>query len=226
MLLKSSNINGPCPAQTQKGVVLLVMLTVLILGSSYLFVSKLNTLTNTSTQNLQTSKRLNLILDALFGYAATNGRLPCPDTDNDGLQNGPTCSGVEGGVPWVDLGVPFQDAWGRIIRYRADDNFTAAIPSGPNTSSGLRVETLTGTLLSLTNPNAPTAILFSCGVEGIPNDNNDANGLANSNFTCTNPGTADNIYIQDTVQANFDDLLIWMSKNQLQLRMTAAGNWP
>jgi type II secretory pathway pseudopilin PulG len=224
--LTLNNSSGPCPAPTQKGVVLLVMLTILILGSSYLFMRKLNSQSNTSKQNQQTSNRLNMIHDALLGYALTNGRLPCPDTDNDGLQNGPACNGVEGTVPGTDLGVLFLDAWGHPIRYRADDNFTAAIPSGPNPSSGLSIEALNGTLLSLASPDAPTAILFSCGVDGVPNNKNDANGIVNNNATCTNPGTADNSYIKDTAQTNFDDQLIWMTKAQLQARMTASGNWP
>lgn len=66
------------------------------------------------------------IIESLYGYAITNGRLPCPDTDGDGLPNPifnpadvatATCAG-EGVVPWVELNTPPGDAWGNRFRYR------------------------------------------------------------------------------------------------------------
>lgn len=59
-------------------------------------------------------------------YAITNGRLPCPDTDGDGLSN-PIFNGTvpataictgEGFVPWVELSAPQGDAWGNRFRYQ------------------------------------------------------------------------------------------------------------
>ena len=35
----------------------------------------------------QTQESLQEIADALYGFALTNRRLPCPDTDGDGLSN-------------------------------------------------------------------------------------------------------------------------------------------
>lgn len=65
--------------------------------------------------------------DALYGYAATHGRLPCPDTDGDGRPNPPfdpankltaTCAGATGFLPWAELGVEGGDPWGNRLAYR------------------------------------------------------------------------------------------------------------
>lgn len=225
-LHSSNNLRYPfAPKDTQQGAVLLVMLTILIMGSSYLFVSNLNNQSSNSKQNQFASARLVEIRNALLGYAVANGRLPCPDTNGDGLQNGPNCNAVEGGVPWLDLGIPYRDTWGHSIRYRADDNYTGAAPITSNTISGLRIETISGTQLSLNNPNAPAAIIFSCGTDGIPNDKNDADGNTNTNSVCANPGVADNIYVKDAMQATFDDILLSISKNDISSRMVSAGQW-
>jgi len=228
MALKLKNnphFTPPC-FQKQTGVVLLVMLTILILGSSYMLVSKLNIRAQHDKQLRLTLMQLNRVTQAMLGYAVANGRLPCPDTNNNGFQNGPGCNAVEGGVPWLDLGIANNDAWGRALRYRADDNFTAATQPGTNSTSGLLIETLAGAVLSQTNPNAPVAIIFSCGPDGVPNDDNDANGVTNNNSNCLNPGTANTTYIKDSMQTNFDDLVVFIPKALLQSRMTRTGNWP
>ena len=74
----------------------------------------------------QTLDTLNLISDALLGYAVTNGRLPCPAINGNGLSDPvfvpanpatANCSITDGFVPSVELGVPAVDAWGNRIRY-------------------------------------------------------------------------------------------------------------
>jgi hypothetical protein len=85
----------------------------------------------------------------------------------------------------------------------------------------------------------PAAIVFSCGADGRPYvgapvaDGNDNNGVLNTDANCTNPGTVDSlIYLQDTTQRDaqgqiiFDDIVIWLSRQQLKDRMDLIGNWP
>ncbi len=80
----------------QKGAVLLLFALLLLLGSTYSLVSKLNSETNYYTrQSKQTQESLRLAKQALIGYALTYpeevnpdagpGYLPCPDRDNNGL---------------------------------------------------------------------------------------------------------------------------------------------
>ena len=97
----------------------------------------------------QTKETMNQIAEALYGYALTNGRLPCPDTDNDGLSNpifdptnttvpNPTAvcaaTGITpaaGFVPFAELGVPPGDAWGNRILYAVSSpNYTAPETDG------------------------------------------------------------------------------------------------
>ena len=224
-----SRRNEPCAGGGQRGAALILLLVVFILGSAYVLVERLNVVAPVLKQNNTTAQRLNTIRDALLGYAVAHGRLPCPDTDAtpDGRQNGPPCNNADGVVPWLDLGVQYRDAWGRGIRYRANNNFTLALPLTNTTSGNLRVANLAGTVLTPADPVAPAAILYSCGEDGIPNGENDINGVSNTSATCDNPGTGDTaLYAQDVMQGNFDDVLLWLPKAQLQARMTAAGNWP
>jgi len=82
----------------------------------------------------ETRETLGEIKEALIGYAITQGRLPCPDTDRDGLED--ACGGVgsptdvlEGFLPWQDLATPATDAWDHIYRYAVTREFTEfAIP--------------------------------------------------------------------------------------------------
>lgn len=78
-----------------------------------------------SRERQRASEELNTIMEALYGFAAVNGRLPCPDTNGDGMPN-PNSSGactapppgVVPSVPWVVLGTSRADPWGTTYRYR------------------------------------------------------------------------------------------------------------
>lgn len=189
-------------------------------------------------------QQLATIEEALSGYAVANGnRLPCPDTDGDGLEDGPPCPGVEGALPYATLGVPGLDPWGRPFRYIADASFTAAAgaPNPPATTTGLTVQDrgvptatppVPPSALTTGNPSAAVAVIFSCGKNGIPDvagatPSNDNDGATNAAADCSNPGATDNIYVQDVFTEDvFDDVLVWMSKNVLLNRLVAAGTWP
>jgi prepilin-type N-terminal cleavage/methylation domain-containing protein len=73
--------------------------------------------------------------EALMGYAVSQGRLPCPDTDRDGLEDAP-CNDdagdnyVVGFVPWQTLDVNPIDPWGRILGYGVSDEFTYFVRTG------------------------------------------------------------------------------------------------
>ncbi len=124
-------------------------------------------------------------------------------------------------MPWATLDVGREDAWGHRIRYRIDSNFSTAIPDPPNPADGLTVTDTAGAALTAT----PIAIIFSCGGDGLPNGENDANGVVNSPI-CVNPGAPNITYVQDVHTGTFDDILIWVSKNTLLNRVVAAGKWP
>lgn len=93
----------------------------------------------------ETRKQLDEIQQALFGFALTNGRLPCPadpttpsgqsnvalvpagmEYRNPGAPN--ACVNVVGNsawgvLPWATLGVNETDGWGRRFTYRVTSSF-------------------------------------------------------------------------------------------------------
>ncbi len=93
----------------------------------------------------QTQETLQQIVDALYGYALTNRRLPCPDTTGDGLSDPPfnpldltsaKCNVAGGSVavgflPASELGVAAGDAWGNRFTYAVSSPaFTSPDPDG------------------------------------------------------------------------------------------------
>ena len=98
--------------------------------------------TQVTQRNIATTQAaLAAIEEAILGYAAANGRLPCPDTPGDGLEdrtttagsNGCTGGNYVGSVPWATLGVAKTDAWNDRFKYRVDNQFTRA-DGDPNAS--------------------------------------------------------------------------------------------
>lgn len=89
------------------------------------------------------------IREALLGYAAVHGRLPCaakPDLASQasgaGVEmtqgaGGPCDPSVLAGVlPWVTLGVSENDAWGRRYSYRVSSTFARNVPPPNDAVSG------------------------------------------------------------------------------------------
>lgn len=96
--------------------------------------------TQVQSRNIkETQLALKEIKEALMGFAITQGRLPCPDTDRDGLEDTPcgvyiVPSGqtAQGFLPWQDLAVTPTDAWGHVFRYAVSSEFTyVSIPGAP-----------------------------------------------------------------------------------------------
>ena len=64
------------------------------------------------------------VIEALYGFALTNRRLPCPDQDGDGMPDpafdpasaaSAQCTVATGFLPWAVLGVEPGDAWGNDV---------------------------------------------------------------------------------------------------------------
>jgi prepilin-type N-terminal cleavage/methylation domain-containing protein len=187
-----------------------------------------------------TQQRLEDIKEVLLGFAAAQGFLPCPATDNQGLE---TCDvdgngspdAYEGFLPWAALGLDEarKDSWGNYFRYRVDFNFggakrdTVTIDNLVVTNKGATKTLTVGT------PSQVIAIIFSCGRDGKPNNENDADGTFNTDSACSNEGVSNAIYVQDsyinapeTPSEHFDDVLTWLPKSIFVSRLALAGQWP
>src|SRR5205814_8666540 len=86
-----------------------------------------------------TQKQLDVIREALLGFAVANGRLPCPA--NQALANtaatagtevraAGACTNAEGVLPWATLGISEADAWQRRVTYRVTLEFANDAPAG------------------------------------------------------------------------------------------------
>lgn len=105
-------------------------------------------------RNQETDQAMNDIVRALYGFAATQGRLPYPDTKAvpDGNE-GPNGTGgtycptgaaagsvTVGTLPWQTLGIPPTDAWGHVYRYAVTNEFTCtSVPGMPSIADSQRV---------------------------------------------------------------------------------------
>lgn len=119
---------------TELAIVLLIV--ALLIGGLLVPLSSQIDLRNTT----DTKKALAEIQDALLGFAAANGRLPCPAPATTatgavgaGLEvttPGVGCTNLDGvGVlPWATLGVNETDAWGNRYTYRVTTEFARIVP--------------------------------------------------------------------------------------------------
>lgn len=128
---------------------IVVTIVALLLGGLTLTLSA-----QTQLRRVEDTQRiLEVAKEAVIGFAMTRGRFPCPADPT--IATGALNSGIEranctaaadryGSLPWVTLGVPETDAWGRRLSYRVSSDFADAnnITVGP---------------VSATPPDCPTA---------------------------------------------------------------------
>lgn len=174
--------------------------------------------------NAETRKLLADIGEALYGFAASHAAndgkpyLPCPDTDGNGTENrnGNACASQEGDLPWADLGLGRQDAWGNPLRYAVTPGFSNNASGFTLLSAGtLRVcaESDCTTVIA----NALPAIILSRGKNGAATPVS-ANELENAD--------ADNDFVQRTPGNDFDDIVAWLPPPLLINRMISASRLP
>ena len=199
----------------------------------------------------ETQKSLEEIRDALLGFAAVNGYLPCPDATsgtgaNDGVEDYDAATGIcnnvtgtspnklgSGNIPWATLGLGSQDTWGNRFRYAVLDNFSRRSPAttfGLTTSGGLRVCAVAACTTQITS--SAIAVIISHGRNGY--------GAINANTGVPNvaPASSDELENADNdrdavskTQSNiaaseFDDIVVWVPLYTLHNRMISAGKLP
>ncbi|BBP05572.1 hypothetical protein TPL01_02690 [Sulfuriferula plumbiphila] len=193
----------------------------------------------------QTQKTLDEIKEALIGYALSRGVLPCPSNVTGGIPDGnancTVTTGVATGyIPWVSLGVNNQDAWGNLIRYAVDTQFTTTFTLQTTGSITIATHNPDGSTPAISS-NIPAVVLslgknsygaMSAGgvLQFTPtafstNDPDEYQNQKNSSslffsHTPAPPGTA------TTIGGEFDDIVTWISPNILYNRMVAAGKLP
>ena len=90
----------------------------------------------------ETRQKIANLKESLLGFVVTSRRLPCPDTDGDGLENLAlplvvddtpiigqstqtfTCVNLEGLLPYQTLGLERLDSWSNVFSYRVAPAFS------------------------------------------------------------------------------------------------------
>ena len=187
-----------------------------------------------------TQKQLNVINEALLGFAVANGRLPCPaspatpnTTAGAGTENKPaaTCALNEGVLPWATLGIAETDAWGRRFTYRVSAAF-ADDPAGGLLASFLLTDN--GNITVTNGPVNGNVNMTTTSVAVVVSHGKNGAGAYQSNGTQLAVGTGDELenangnstFVSRLPDPDFDDLLVWITPNVLKARMVAANRLP
>lgn len=167
----------------------------------------------------ETQATLEAIREALIGYALINKRLPCPDTNGDGLDND-TCPSAAsqmrvGALPYASLGVSATDAWGNAWRYAVNGAFTTPFTLATAGSGNGRIQATDAANCggTLYGDNVP-ALVRSDG------KTRNAGALEQENRD------NDRCFVAGDYQPAFDDLVVWVPATTLFSRMVAGGQLP
>ena len=202
----------------------------------------------------EAGRQLDHIREALYGFAMSNGRLPCPDTDDppDGVEDTAAgdCAEAEGALPWVELGLGRRDPWGNPLRYRVQlasatgcgpPNFAdpGADPDNPafalDDCASIEVQDGDGNVIVGGTP----AVVVSYGPQGsqvwtaggfqCPGDGIAANGFSDNETE--NCGVDADLFVSAGYRRaesgeRFDDVVVWLPTPLLKGRMVEAGLLP
>lgn len=157
----------------QRGAALIVMLVIMIMGTTTFLVSALNSSSLQIERDKKTANALAKAKEALISYAVSSenaggstarpGNFPCPDTDAPntigyGDENALCTAGAIGRLPWKTLGIPeLLDDSGEPLWYALSGNFR-------KTSSRINSDTL-GTLQIYDN--SGSTLLTPAGSEAV-----------------------------------------------------------
>jgi prepilin-type N-terminal cleavage/methylation domain-containing protein len=196
----------------------------------------------------QTQQILEDTREAIIGFAITNGRLPRPAVSATDPTERPSCTDnaqCTGPIPWALLGTPKTDAWGKVIHYSVSIAFSDdALPGHSSftmTTEGTRDIQSTKTAASVDVAAKVPAVILSFGpnnhgtyTDGTSvDDHSDTNVDEDRNATAQTSVPNDHPFISRPSSENttatggeFDDQVIWISRQLLVNRMVSAGQLP
>lgn len=228
---------------------MVMVIVALMLGGLMMSLSQ----TTENTRRSDAKAQMEGILDALYGYAQANGRLPCPATPvSNGAElpvGGGVCSRQYGFVPSATLGLSgavnsdglLLDPWSTPYRYSVTiANASAFTKTGAGGMQATTMVILAPDLrvcreAACTNPISATlpVVIVSTGKNWAAFTS--ADEVANAGEATVGGGPSGAVYRmagnRDFVsagyhEANFDDLISWLSPHILYTKMIAAGKLP
>jgi prepilin-type N-terminal cleavage/methylation domain-containing protein len=230
--MTASPIERPCRQRGFSLLELSLVMVILALLSSGMLASLSSQRASSETQ--EALRQLDTAREALYGFAMTHGRLPCPATptqantaSNAGREN---CALQHGVLPWAELALPEADPWGRRFTYHAGSQFTAALTNGALTSFTLAT---TGTANVKDAASASyniaadlPAVILSHGKSGAGAYQPSGIKLTGASGDEAENADADLTFIAHTSTAQFDDLVVWIIPAILKARMVSVGKLP
>jgi len=198
-----------------------------------------------NSRRAETQETLDKIKLSLYGFAMSQSpaRLPCPDTDNDGLEDlaGASCATLTtpGNLPWATLGISRGDAWGSTFSYWVADQYSNTAGFGLATdATGVSQidDSIGGNLIS----NNVAAVIISHGknMYGSIDVNNVARSAVPAGTAYDDErenldadGAAPVLFISRPVASEgastaYDDILVWIPEFELKGKMVQAGVLP
>jgi prepilin-type N-terminal cleavage/methylation domain-containing protein len=218
-----------------------IVMVIIALLASGLFMTLTAQIDNVAAS--ETRRRLDDAREALLGYAAANGRLPCPAIGEATGHESPPGGGVcndnwDGFLPAATLGLGPTDSngyaldgWNNPIRYAVTKDESSQV----TTSNQIKTSWNTASAMASDLRICSTA---TCATGAEITDKAIAVILSRGKNGSATPSSADEIENGDTDRlfvthtptpagANeFDDMLIWISPNILYSKMIAAGRLP
>ena len=192
-----------------------------------------------------TQRQLAEIRDALLGFAAANGRLPCPASPNvTGVENpagGGACANQWNGfLPGITLGIGptdaqgyVLDAWSNRIRYAVTTSNTNAFTTTNgvknNWSATLSPDLAvcnSATGISPTNCGSSVALTTTAVAVLISHGKNGGATPTSTDELANWPNSNDPVFVSAPQSPAFDDIVLWLSANILYNRLIAAGKLP
>lgn len=180
------------------------------------------------------AERLQEIVDSLYGFAATQGRLPCPappqlasDIAEAGFED---CRLEHGVMPWRTLNLRELDPWGQRFTYYARASFTA-LP----TTGALAGFTLDSTGNAVVRPSASAGnkladslpcVVVSHGPNGLGGYRASGQRSPAGDPDEAENADADLSFVDRLPDDSYDDRLSWPIPSVLKLRLIEAGRLP
>lgn len=177
----------------------------------------------------ETESTIDQAIDTIIVYAIRNGRLPCPDTDNDGQENttGSNCSNARGQLPWVTLGVNRIDAWAQPFTYRVDPQFSDTTDGTgcPDADvPGVSFEICSTGNINILDANGGN--LVAAGVPAVIVSHGRNGPGATDNHERENTDNDTNFVDRSHINGGYDDHVGWVNVNALIGKMINAQKLP
>lgn len=206
--------------------------------------------TTEQTRRSEQRRQFEVVQSALYGFAMSHGRLPCPDTTYppdgraDPADPSGSCNDDEGALPWVDLGVDRRDAWGFPLLYHVDGDFADAVTGGAPASfeigdqGNLNVFSaqsevggsadIAGNAVAMVVSYGPQGgQVWTEGGSDIACPGTAAGFSADESENCDSDNSfVDAGYRPPDVDNGFDDMLLWIPYPVLSARMVEARVLP